>query len=39
MMRLAIYPLTFKGNEAKQNAVTEAIDLAEKMTDERMMLV
>lgn len=38
MMSLAIYPLTYRGNEAKQNAVTEAIDLAEGIADEKMML-
>ena len=38
MMRLALYPLTYKGNEAKQKAVTEAIDIAEGIADERMIL-
>lgn len=30
--------LGYRGNEAKQNAVTEAIDLAEGIADEKMML-
>lgn len=38
MMRLAIFPLTYKGKKAKQNAVSEAIDIAEKIQDERMQL-
>ena len=38
IMRLAIYPLTYKGKKAKQKAVTEAIDIAERIPDERMLL-
>ena len=34
MMKLIIYPLTFKGREAQEKAVTEAIDIAERIEDE-----
>ena len=34
IMKLAIYPLTLKGREAQQRAVTEAIDIAESMADD-----
>ena len=33
VMKLVIYPLTYKGDSAKQNATSEAIDIAEKITD------
>ncbi len=33
IMKLIIYPLTYKGLKAKQIAVTEAIDIAERMND------
>ena len=36
-MRLAIYPLTFKGDEEKQKAVSEAIKIAEQLDDEKMV--
>lgn len=38
MMRLVLYPLTYEGSEAKQKAITEAINLAEGIKDEEMML-
>ena len=31
---IVIYPLTYKGKEAQQRAVSEAIDIAEKIDDE-----
>ena len=34
LMQLIIYPLTYDGKEAKQKAVGEAIDLAERIKDE-----
>ncbi len=34
VMKLVIYPLTYKGRKAKQGAVTEAIDIAEGISDE-----
>ncbi len=33
LMKLVIYPLTLKGNEAKKKAVAKAVDLAEKIED------
>ncbi len=36
-MRLIVYPLTYKGSEARKKAVSEAVDLAEKITDERLL--
>ena len=36
IMKLAIYPLTFKGRIAQQRAVTEAIDIAEAMVDDEL---
>ena len=35
-MKLVIYSLTYKGREAQQAAVTEAIDIAEKIGDEKI---
>ena len=37
MMRLAIYPLTYKGDDAKKAAVGEALDIAEGIEDEVML--
>ena len=34
MMKLIIYPLTYKGRMAQQKAVTDAIDIAERIADE-----
>lgn len=34
LMRLIVYPLTYIGKKAQQEAVTEAIDLAERISDE-----
>ena len=36
IMKLAIYPLTFKGRKAQQMAVSEAIDMAESMADDNL---
>ena len=36
VMKLVIYPLTHKGRKAQQRAVTEAIDIAERISDEKM---
>lgn len=36
VMKLVIYSLTYKGREAQQAAVTEAIDIAEKIGDEKI---
>ena len=36
IMKLAIYPLTLKGRESQQRAVTEAIDIAESMADDNL---
>ena len=36
VMKLVIYPLTYKGRKAQQRAVTKAIDIAEKISDEKM---
>ena len=38
LMKLVIYPLTYKGKEAKQKAVSEAIDIADDIGDERMVI-
>lgn len=38
MMKLAIYPLTYRGKKSKQSAVSEAIDMAERIEDERMLI-
>ena len=37
MMKLAIYPLTYEGDSLKKAAVGEAIDIAERIEDERML--
>ena len=37
MMRMIIYPLTFRGRRAKQEAVARAIGLAKKIADENRM--
>ena len=37
MMRLVIYPLTYSGKEKQELAVSEAIDIAEKLNDENAM--
>ena len=34
IMKLVLYPLTYKGKKAQQKAVSEAIDMAERMDDE-----
>lgn len=39
LMKLAIYPLTYRGNnKRKQKAVSEAIDIAERIEDRKMQL-
>ena len=38
MMKLIIYPLTFKGNKAKQEAVGRVIDLAKNISDREKMV-
>ena len=38
LMRLIVYPLTFKGREAKQRAVAYAIGMAKKISDSRKMV-
>ncbi|MBQ8956142.1 MAG: hypothetical protein IJ075_04150 [Lachnospiraceae bacterium] len=38
VMRLIIYPLTCKGNKAKQEAVGRAVNLAKRIPDERRMV-
>ena len=38
IMNLIIYPLTHKGNEAKQEALSEAIDMAERIEDEQTLI-
>ena len=37
LMKLVIYPLTYRGKAAKQKAVSEAIDIAEEIGDVRMV--
>ena len=37
LLRLAIYPLTFKGDEEKQKAVSEAIRIAEQIDSEKVL--
>ena len=37
MMKLAIYPLTYEGDSLKKAAVGEAIDIAERIEDEKML--
>ncbi|MBO6138238.1 MAG: hypothetical protein J6O71_06455 [Lachnospiraceae bacterium] len=38
LMKLVIYPLTYRGKEGKQKAVSEAIDIADDIGDERMVI-